>query len=66
MGHVLCVDIVILILTLSFIKDISKLQVHIRSSKLIVNQALFNICEHYRRLQQVAPSLTNFIQYSRP
>jgi len=50
MDHVLCVDTVIIILVLSVIKDISKLQAHIRSLKLIVNQVMFDICEHYRRL----------------
>ena len=46
----LCADIVIVIVMLTVIKDISKLQVHIRSSKLIVNQVMFNISENYRRL----------------
>jgi hypothetical protein len=50
MDHVLCVHMVIVILMLSVIKDVSKLKVHIRCSKLFINQVMFNIREHYRRL----------------
>lgn len=61
MDRVWCLDVVILVL--SVIKDVSKLRILIRSSKLILSQIMFHICELYRRLtKQVAPSLTNFVQ----
>jgi hypothetical protein len=66
MDHILCLNIVIVILVLSIITDVSKLNDLTRSSKLIMSQIMFNMCEHYWRLtKQATPSLTNFMQYSR-
>ena len=49
MDHMLCVDIVIMIVMLPIIKDVSKQKVPL-VLRNFVNQVMFSICEHYRRL----------------